>query len=64
MTMKVVYLTPRQVAGQIGFQPRTITRWCREGKLNGAVKVGRVWRIPQESLYLYVGRINGSVEPE
>jgi predicted site-specific integrase-resolvase len=40
----------------IGFRPRTITRWCREGKLNGAVKVGRVWRIPEESPILYIGR--------
>lgn len=42
--------TPRQVAEQLQLQPRTITKWCREGKID-AVKVGRVWRIvaPQEA---------------
>lgn len=32
----------------LGFKPRTITRWCREGTFPSARKVGRVWRI-----YLY-----------
>jgi excisionase family DNA binding protein len=24
--------------------PRTVSRWCRDGKLR-AIKIGRVWRI-------------------
>lgn len=30
----------------MGFKPRTISRWCREGKIK-SVKVGRVWRIEE-----------------
>jgi hypothetical protein len=39
-------LSTRMVAFRYGFEPRTISRWCREGKVTGAVKIGRVWRIP------------------
>jgi excisionase family DNA binding protein len=37
-------LTVREVAIRLGFQPRTITRWCRDGQIK-AEKWGRVWRI-------------------
>jgi excisionase family DNA binding protein len=40
-------LTPREVARILGFKPRTITRWCREGYFPTAKKVGRVWRVPE-----------------
>lgn len=46
-------LTPREVAGYLGLQPRTITRWCREGKIGG-VKVGRVWRIAPDDQKLHL----------
>jgi excisionase family DNA binding protein len=41
-------LTPRQVADRLQVSPRTIARWCRDGKMAG-VKVGRVWRISEEA---------------
>lgn len=37
-------LTPAQVAEILTLKPRTVSRWCREGRLQ-AVKYGRVWRI-------------------
>src|SRR5215471_14220642 len=46
-TKKPRLLTPRQVGEQLSFSPRTITRWCREGRFKEARKVGRVWRIPE-----------------
>lgn len=45
-------LTVSEAARQTGFKPRTIARWCREGKLD-ATKVGRVWRIEQGKLNFY-----------
>jgi Helix-turn-helix domain len=30
--------------------PRTMQRWCRQGKLPGAYKAGRSWRIPPAAL--------------
>jgi excisionase family DNA binding protein len=37
-------MTPRAASEFLHVQPRTVSKWCREGKLR-AVKVGKVWRI-------------------
>ena len=34
----------------LGKHPRTIQRWCQEGKLPGCYKAGRSWRIPRGTL--------------
>ena len=47
---KMKLLSTAEVARQTGFSPRTIARWCRDGKMDGAVKVGRVWRVPDRTL--------------
>jgi excisionase family DNA binding protein len=44
-------LSTNEVAHVMGFNSRTIARWCREGRIDGAVKMGRVWRIPRKSLH-------------
>lgn len=46
--MKVL-LTVEQAAGRLQITPYTVRRWINEGKLH-AVKPGRAWRIPEESL--------------
>ena len=33
-----------------GKHPRTIQRWCQQGKLPGSYKSGRSWRIPTDAL--------------
>ena len=38
--------TDHQVAQLLQKHPRTIQRWCQEGKLPGCYKAGRSWRIP------------------
>jgi len=47
-------LTPRKVAVILGFKPRTITRWCREGVFPSAHRVGRVWRIAADDQKLHL----------
>jgi excisionase family DNA binding protein len=42
-------LSPRQVSKILGFGSLTITRWCREGKIEGH-KMGRVWRITEQEV--------------
>jgi excisionase family DNA binding protein len=37
-------MTPREAAVHLRVTPRTVARWCRDGKLR-AIKVGRVWRV-------------------
>lgn len=41
--------SPRVVALHFDVKPTTVVRWCREGKIK-AVKVGRVWRIPEDEV--------------
>jgi excisionase family DNA binding protein len=42
-------LLPAEVARILRVTVRTVERYCAQGKLR-AVKVGRLWRIPQSSL--------------
>jgi excisionase family DNA binding protein len=39
-------LSTAHAAQLLDVSPRTVARWCREDKMRGAVKLGRVWRIP------------------
>jgi excisionase family DNA binding protein len=52
-------LSPTQVAYLLELQPRTVARWCREGKIP-AHKYGRVWRIRLEDYRRFA---SGSMEP-
>lgn len=49
MTRAVVY-TDREVAAALRKSQRTIQRWCAAGRLPGAFKAGRAWRIPEVAL--------------
>jgi excisionase family DNA binding protein len=44
------YYSVDEVAKLLGFHPDTVRLWCREGKLPGARKFGRDWRIPRSAL--------------
>ncbi|MBQ2395549.1 MAG: helix-turn-helix domain-containing protein [Bacteroidales bacterium] len=41
------YLSPKEVAGILRFNEKTICRWCCSGKLP-AYRFGRSWRIDRE----------------
>jgi len=43
-------LSDREVARALGKHPRSIQRWCGAGRLPGAYKAGRSWRIPRSAL--------------
>lgn len=43
-------LNDREAARLLDKHPRTIQRWCERGKLPGAYKAGRSWRIPRRAL--------------
>ena len=49
MAIIKVLLTVEQAAGRLQITPYTVRRWISEGKLH-AVRPGRTWRIPKESL--------------
>jgi hypothetical protein len=39
----------KQIALEWGLSERTINYLCKEGKIDGAIKVGRVWQIPDDA---------------
>lgn len=43
-------LSPREAAARIGLHEKTVARMAREGRLPGAVKVGRGWRFDPDGL--------------
>lgn len=50
MTRTAADLSDREVAEALRKSVRTVQRWCAAGKLPGAYKSGRSWRIPRASL--------------
>lgn len=39
-------VSPTVVADAVGVSERTIRRMCARGAIRGAVRVGKVWRLP------------------
>lgn len=46
-------LSTNEAARMTGLTSRTISRWCRDGKIS-AHKLGRVWRIDEAVLRRFV----------
>ncbi len=44
------YLTAKQFSEKWGITERRIIKLCKENRINGAVKIGMVWEIPEETL--------------
>lgn len=44
------YLTVKQFSEIWGITERRIIKLCKEGRINGAIKTGMVWEIPEETL--------------
>lgn len=42
-----MFLTVEQVAQVAHVEAKTAERWCREGRLEGARKIGHRWLIPE-----------------
>lgn len=47
-------LKPEQVARRLQVRERTVLAWLRSGRIHG-VKLGRLWRVPEESLKALLG---------
>ena len=50
--------TCRQLALEWGLSERTVNDLCKKGKINGAIKVGRMWQIPDEAEKPVDGRVS------
>ncbi len=50
--------TCKQLAFEWGLSVRTINDLCKKGKINGAIKVGKIWQIPDDAQKPVDGRVS------
>ena len=48
-------LTTKQAADLRGVARVTVRRWCQQGKIRGAVRIGRDWMIPATATLPEIG---------
>lgn len=49
-------LSAAEVGDRLNVSEQKIRRMCEEGEFEGAFKIGRQWRIPEEAIETYVRR--------
>lgn len=50
---KSTYYSPEDIAKHFNVKPDSVRKWIREGKLK-AIKLGRIWRIPEVALQEFI----------
>ena len=48
-------ITTRQAAERRGVAQVTVRRWCQQGKVRGAIRIGRDWMIPATAALPEIG---------
>ncbi len=43
------YLTSTQIAKKWGVSERSVRNYCNEGRVDGAVLIGKIWNIPEDA---------------
>ena len=44
------YLTSAQTAEKWGVSERSVRNYCNEGRVDGAVLIGKIWNIPEDAV--------------
>ena len=44
--MNKKYITAKEYAEKYNLHPRTVQKWCAEGRIEGAYKFGTSWAVP------------------
>ena len=47
----------KQIATEWGLSERTVNDLCKKNKIDGAIKVGKMWKIPDDAKKPIDGRI-------
>jgi excisionase family DNA binding protein len=55
-------LTPAEVAAMFRVDPKTVTRWAKDGKLTSVRTLGGHRRYPESEVRALLGEITGSAE--
>lgn len=58
-----VIFTPEEVAKLVKVPPKTVTAMCAQGRIPGARKFGRRWRIPQTALVAFFAVPEAAPQP-
>lgn len=58
------YISTKEAAGIMGLSTRRVVGLCNAGKLEGALRKGRNWMVPEETVYDYIGIKNLKQEME
>jgi Fic family protein len=45
--MDIKYLTSSQIAEKWGISERSVRNYCNEGRVDGAILIGKIWNIPE-----------------
>lgn len=64
MSDSVVYLGSKEVAERLQMTTRRVIGLCNEGKIQGAFREGRNWKIPEESIQVLEKRIKNKHKDE
>lgn len=48
--MKEKYLTSAEIAKKWGISERSVRNYCNEGRVKGAILIGKIWSIPENAL--------------
>lgn len=54
--MSLEWITPEEAAKRWGVQARQVQALCADGKIDGAIRVSRVWLIPKDAAKPIDGR--------
>jgi len=54
--MEMDWMTPSQVAKKWEITERQVQSLCAQGKVNGAIRISRVWLIPKDAYKPVDGR--------
>ena len=49
------YISTKEAGEILGLSTRRIVGLCNDGKLEGAIRAGRSWKIPENNVYAYMG---------
>lgn len=43
------YISAKEYAAKYNLHPRTVQKWCAEGRIEGAYKFGASWAVPDKA---------------
>ncbi|MDO4978442.1 MAG: AAA family ATPase [Eubacteriales bacterium] len=58
------YISTKEAASIMRLSTRRVVGLCNDGKLEGAIRAGRSWKIPEETVYTYMGEAKPEEEKE